>query len=132
MAYNKNELIEYRLERAFQTAKEAKSALDAGHLFSAENRIYYACFYSVTALALSKDFITSKHKQLISWFNYNFIKTGIIPIKYGQILKNAFAKRQESDYDDYVSFELEEVESDYNDMLEFINFIKDNIVLRSL
>ena len=129
MPYNKKELIEYRLKRSFQTADEAKSAIEAGHFFSAENRIYYACFYSVTALALSKDFVTSKHKQLLGWFNYSFIRTGLIPIKYGQILKNAFAKRQESDYDDYVSFELDEVESDYNDMLEFINFIKDNIII---
>jgi len=127
MPYNKQELIKYRLERSFQTANEAKSALELGHLFSAENRIYYACFYAVTALALSNDFVTSKHKQLIGWFNHNYIRTGLIPIKYGQTLKNAFSKRQESDYDDYVSFELEEVESDFNDMLEFINFIKNSI-----
>jgi len=127
MPYNKKELIDYRLERSFQTANEAKSALESGHLFSAENRIYYACFYSVTALALTNDFVTSKHKQLIGWFNHNFIRTNVFPIKYGQVLKNAFAKRQESDYDDYVSFELDEVESDYKDMIEFINFIKNYI-----
>lgn len=69
---------------------------------------------------------------MIGWFNYNFIRTGLIPIKYGQILKNAFTKRQESDYDDYVSYELEEVESDFNDMLEFINFIKYSIIYPSL
>lgn len=129
MPYNKKELIDYRLERSFQTANEAKSALELGHLFSAENRIYYACFYAVTALALSNDFVTSKHKQLIGWFNHNFIRTNVFPIQYGQVLKNAFAKRQESDYDDYVSFELEEVESDYKDMLEFINFIRDYMKL---
>lgn len=128
MQYNSNELILYRLERSKLCADEAKSALDNGFLFNAENRIYYSCFYAVTALALKNEFITSKHKQLIGWFNHYFIKPGIIPIQYGRFYKSAFDKRQESDYDDYVTFEVEEVINDYNEMLLFINYLRDFIL----
>ena len=128
MPYNINELILYRLERSKLCADEAKSALDNGFLFNAENRIYYSSFYAVTALALKHEFITSKHKQLIGWFNLNFIKPGIIPIQYGRFYKSAFDKRQESDYDDYVSFEVEEVINDYNEMLLFISHLRDFIL----
>lgn len=109
MPYNRVELIKYRKERAFTTFAEAKTALENGHLFNAENRIYYSGFYIVTALALIDDFSTSKHKQLLGWFNKNYIKTGEIPIKYGKIYHNAFAQRQESDYDDFVELDKEEV-----------------------
>jgi uncharacterized protein (UPF0332 family) len=37
------------------------------------NRIYYAIFYSVLALAYKDNFITSKHLQLKGWFNKKYI-----------------------------------------------------------
>ncbi len=127
MPYNKIELIKYRSERAFTTAAEAKTALENGHLFNAENRIYYAVFYIVSALALIDDFSTSKHKQLLGWFNKSYIKSGEIPIKYGKIYHNAFTQRQESDYDDFIELDKEEVIQDFEDMLEFLNYLNDYI-----
>jgi len=35
-------------------------------LFNAENRIYYAIYYIVSALAIKNDYSTSKHSQLLS------------------------------------------------------------------
>ncbi len=127
MQSNKEELIQYRLERSKTTADEARSAIEANFLFNAENRIYYSIFYSVSALALKFNFSTSKHKQLLGWFNLNFIKTGLIPAKYGKIYHNAYDKRQESDYDDFVTLNIDEVEADLENMQEFIQFINDFI-----
>ena len=39
----------------------------------AVNRIYYGLYYAVTALAIKHRFETSKHLQLIGWFNKEFI-----------------------------------------------------------
>lgn len=128
MLYNKEDLIKYRLQRAKTTVEEARSAIAGNFLFNAENRIYYSIFYSVSALALKFDFSTSKHKQLLGWFNMNFIKTGIIPAKYGKIYRNAYDKRQESDYDDFVTLEPEEVQADFEDMQEFIKYLSSFIL----
>lgn len=127
MQYNKEDLNQYRLQRSKTTADEARFAIKANYLFNAENRIYYSIFYSVSALALKFDFSTSKHKQLLGWFNLNFIKTGLIPAKYGKIYHNAYDKRQESDYDDFVTLNIDEVEADFENMQEFIKYINDFI-----
>lgn len=123
MPYSKADLLEYRILRSLTTAEEARSAINNNFLFNAENRIYYSIFYSVSALALRYNFTTSKHKQLLGWFNLNFIKNGIIPSKYGKIYRNAYDKRQESDYDDFVTLQLDEVQKDFDNMLDFINYI---------
>ncbi len=132
MPYSKEDLIQYRLQRSKITADEARSAIKANYLFNAENRIYYSIFYSVSALALKFDFSTSKHKQLLGWFNLNFIKTGLIPAKYGKIYRNAYDKRQESDYDDFVTLNIDEVEADFENMQEFINYINDFIYTKEV
>lgn len=54
-------LIRYRLERARETLESAKILFENSKLYSAVNRIYYAMFYSVNALLLSKNLSSSKH-----------------------------------------------------------------------
>ena len=62
-------LIDYRLEQARETIKLTEFLIDSNQLNVAVNRIYYGMFYAVTALAIKHKFETSKHKQLIGWFN---------------------------------------------------------------
>ena len=81
-------------------------------------------FIQFKPLALQEDFATSKHSTLLGWFNKSFIKTGKLEIKIGKIYTNTFLKRQEGDYDDFVFFEKEEVETNFKNMLEVINEIK--------
>ena len=52
MAYNKKQLVQYRISRAKDTLEEAYLALDKDRLNLAANRIYYAGYYIVSALAL--------------------------------------------------------------------------------
>ena len=75
MEFDKSALINYRLQRCDETIKDAQIAVDNNRLHNAENRIYYAIFYVVSTLAIKYDFSTSKHLQLLGWFNKNFIKT---------------------------------------------------------
>ena len=81
MAFNKEDIIKYRIEKARSCYKEVDVCLEKNLLHLAENRIYYSLFYSASALAMLKGFVTSKHKQLQSWFNREFIKTGIFPVR---------------------------------------------------
>jgi len=43
--------------------------IDNNRFRSAVNRIYYGMFYPLMALGLANHFETSKHGQLIGWFN---------------------------------------------------------------
>jgi len=69
MDFDKDELIKYRIERAKETIQEAELSLKNKSLHLAQNRIYYSIFYIISALALKNNFSTSKHVQLLGWFN---------------------------------------------------------------
>ena len=121
---DRESLVKYRFEQAKETVKLAKFLIDSGKLVVAVNRIYYGIFYSVTALAIKKSYETSKHLQLIGWFNKNYIATGLVDSKYGKILKNAYNNRTKGDYDAFVTFSKEEVIEMYKEMIDFIALLE--------
>jgi uncharacterized protein (UPF0332 family) len=121
---DRESLIEYRLNQALETIELAKFLVDSDKLIIAVNRIYYGMYYALTALALKNKFETSKHGQLIGWFNKEFISSKIVDAKFGKILRNAYQNRTKGDYDAYVSFSKDEVEYMLSEMVDFIEEIK--------
>ena len=128
---DRKSLVKYRYEQAKETIDLAKFLIDSEKLVVAVNRIYYGIYYSigivnikylysVTALAIKNSFETSKHLQLIGWFNKNYIASGLIDSKYGKILKNAYQNRTKGDYDAFVTFSMEEVIEMHKEMIDFI------------
>jgi uncharacterized protein (UPF0332 family) len=120
---DKSVLIKYRINRANETIIEAKEALELNHLILAVNRIYYACFYSVEALMLTRNFSTKNHGVLKGEFNKVYIHSGIIDKKYYKILSNAFENRQTGDYGDFVKFNKDEVGNSLTEAKEFVTEI---------
>lgn len=117
-------LIKYRMEQATDTIDVVDFLINSDKLTVAVNRIYYGLFYSVTALAIYNGFETSKHAQLIGWFNKEFVAKKLTNPKFGKILRNAFQNRTKGDYDAYISFQKDEVSQMHYEMIEFINEIK--------
>ena len=66
-------LIDYRIERAEETYKEALLMKDEDHWNACANRLYYACFYAVSALLIKYGLSSSKHSGIKSLFNQNII-----------------------------------------------------------
>ena len=119
----KKALIEHRIARATDTIEEV-SFLIKNKKFLLAVRIYYGMFYILSALSLRYDFSTSKHQQLIGWFNKKFISTGEIDRKYGRILHNAYNNRSTGDYDDFAEFDEEDVKKSFDEMKDFIRTIR--------
>lgn len=115
-----NALIKLRIEQASDTVKEVEVLINDKLYRVAINRIYYGMFYILLALALRYNFKTSKHAQLIGWFNKTFIKEGLLPQKYGKIIRDAFEQRINSDYGTFIEFSKEEVEKRFDEMKDFI------------
>ncbi len=120
----KNGLIEHRITRATDTIEEVSFLIKNKKFLLAVNRIYYGMFYILSALSLRYDFSTSKHQQLIGWFNKGFISTGEIDRKYGRILHNAYNNRSTGDYDDFAEFDEEDVKKSFDEMKDFIRTIR--------
>jgi len=87
------ELIRYRLDESKETIQDVQLLLENDRLRAAVNRIYYGIFYSLLALGLAYEFETSKHQQLIGWFNRNFIHNGLIDSRFGKIINKASNRR---------------------------------------
>lgn len=124
----RNELIKLRLEQARETISDAEILIQFKKFRSAVNRVYYGMFYCLLALALKHEFETSKHQQLIGWFNKNFIHTKKIDEKYGQMIRDAFRERQKGDYEVYIQFSKEEVEQLFEDMKVFVTEIENHVL----
>ncbi len=123
-------LIKYRLDQAAETIREVDQLVEINLLHVAVNRIYYGIFYCLSALSLKYGFTSSKHLLLIGWFNQNFIKTGLLEIRYGRILRDAFKNRSEGDYLPFTVFKADEVKAMREEMEDFIHTLTSFIKIR--
>jgi uncharacterized protein (UPF0332 family) len=117
-------LIKYRIERAEETYKEALLMRTEDHWNACANRLYYACFYAVSALLVKYGLSSSKHSGIKSLFNQYIIKKKILDKNKGKLYNQLFEARQEGDYVDFVSFDRDLVEPWVLKVKEFIDDIK--------
>lgn len=109
MTEEERAVIEYRLARAREALQEAKLLLQTGHVNTYVSRLYYACFYAVSALLLTKNISTSRHAQVRALLHREFVKPGTISPEMGQHFDRLFRSRQRGDYTDFVQFRAEDV-----------------------
>lgn len=117
-------LINYRRKKAADTLKDAKIMFNRVSLFTTVNRIYYAVFYEVSALLLTKDLSSSKHSGVRALFNREFVKPGIVKEEYADFYNRIFDSRQEADYGDFVEFDEKKVRQWLCEAEDFIKEIE--------
>lgn len=118
------DLVEYRLEKARNTLSDAQKYIDQATLESTVNRIYYALFYSVNALLITKKLSFAKHAGVIAYFNKEFINKNLIPKQFGEFFSDMFKRRQRGDYQDFVKFEKVDVKKWLVKAEEFLNAVE--------
>lgn len=109
MSDDRETIIRYRMERARQGLAEAELLATAGSWNACVNRLYYACFYAVSALLLRDGLASPKHSGVRSLLNEHYIRTGIIARDLGKLYNDLFRDRQDADYVDLVDFEERQV-----------------------
>ncbi|MFI5142018.1 MAG: HEPN domain-containing protein [Bacteroidia bacterium] len=103
------EIVIYRFEKAKKTLGEAEMQIQSKLWNVAINRLYYACFYAVSALLASKEIFTRTHAGAKQMFNMHFIKSGIIDERFNKFYTEIFGMRQTGDYEDFCDYEQEDV-----------------------
>lgn len=98
---NKMDLAHYRMNRAEETLNAAKRELHAEDYRTANNRAYYAVFHAIRALLALDGADYKKHSGVLAHFNQYYIKTGVFPVSFSEIVGNASEIRNDSDYDDF-------------------------------
>lgn len=121
---SKNALIAYRVQRAYETLKEAKVMIRESFYNAAINRMYYACYYATVALLLKHNIQTHTHNGVKTMLGLHFITTGILPLKIGKTFTTLFEKRHSGDYDDFAYCDEEMVNELYPDTEAYVDAIK--------
>ena len=117
------DLVRYRIERARETLEDARILAESYRWNACVNRLYYACFYAVSALLLQTGLSSSKHTGVRSLFNRHYVKPQKIPRNIARIYNDLFERRQESDYMDFVAFEEAQVQPWISEVETFVEHI---------
>jgi len=119
----RKDLILYRIERAHETLEDARILALSDRWNACVNRLYYACFYAVSALLMNQDLSSSKHTGIRSLFNLHFVKSGKVPKDIARIYNDLFERRQESDYLDFITFQGPQVHPWISKVEAFVDYI---------
>ncbi len=98
-----------RLALAEETLRAAELMVQTGHLRGGVNRAYYAAFYAGKALLATKQLDSATHAGVLSLVGKHFARPGIIGREHGRALHELFELRLESDYEDLLELEPDEV-----------------------
>lgn len=94
-------IVANKVRRSRETWVEAKGIIANGYWYAAANRLYYACYYMVSALLLKQGVSANTHGGIIGLFGLHFVKSGIVSHEMGKLYSHLFELRQLGDYDDW-------------------------------
>ncbi len=120
----RKEIIKLWLEKAADSLESAGLEINQGHTTFAVNRLYYSCFYAVTALLLKDGKQFSRHSAVKSEFTRSYIRSGKLDVKWSKFYQRLFDSRQEADYIPTMVFEKSEVSEQIEQAEEFIAIIQ--------
>ena len=124
---NKNNieaLIGYRYQRSDEAIQEAELLCQEGFYNAAVNRLYYACYYAISALFLKDGIQAHTHSGMKTMFGMHYVKTKKIPLNQAATYYTLFEKRHSSDYDDFIYFDHEMTQELIALTKEFISVVK--------
>lgn len=109
-----------RAERSLQEA-EAIRTITGG--IGCVNRLYYGCFYAVTALLITAGRHAKTHAAIRDLFNLEFVRPGIVLVAYGKFYGRMFKYRMDGDYSQSIEFTPDELDTWIGEARNFITHI---------
>lgn len=117
-------LSNHRIEQAKEELDDAKFLYNANRFKGANNRAYYAIFHSMKAILALEPIDFKKHKDVLAYFNKNYIHTEIFPRSLGHRISKASMTREDSDYDDEFVVEPDTTKAQIETAEELINLVE--------
>jgi uncharacterized protein (UPF0332 family) len=114
-------IVNYRTSRSKETLKEAKTMIENDYWNAAVNRIYYSCYYAVSALLLLQSIETGTHKGIRQMFGLHFVQTGLVSKEDGRFFSDLYDRRQTGDYDDFIVYDKITVNQLFSQADNFVN-----------
>jgi len=117
-------LVAIRLQRAKETLVEIEGTMHLGYWRIVANRLYYACYYAVSALLIKNALTAHTHAGVINQFGLHFVTKGLVSKEQGKFYKQLFNLRQSGDYDDWFSVDEKDVAPLLEPAKQFIETIE--------
>ena len=127
---NRKDLVNLRLEKAKETFAEVEAHIQHGYWRTAASRLYYACFYAVSALFIKNGIKAHTHSGTISQFGLHFVSTGFFSQQEGRFFKRLFELRQDGDYDDWIIITEDDIVPLVEPVKDFIDKIEQLIAIK--
>ena len=105
----RNDLVNYRIEKSYKVLDEARDNAKLGHWNLTGNRLYYSVFHICQALLLSEGETPRRHAGMIHKIGQDFILSGKLDASYGRLISRLYELRQSGDYDDKFDATEEEI-----------------------
>lgn len=102
------ELFEHRLEQAKEELEAGKILYNSNLFKSANSILYNSIFHSMKAVLALEPIDFKRHKDVIAYFNKNYIHTEIFPKNMRRRISDASRIGKDSDYDDEFIFKPED------------------------
>lgn len=128
MIFQKEDYIRFRIERAYESLDEAVLLAGKDHWNTVASRLYYACFYIVTALLLKHDMESKTHSGTRSSFHRLISTSNDLGKELGDHYSILFDLRHFSDYEIMFYTKKEVAEPLISRTRHFIDAINNKIV----
>ena len=98
---------------------------DNGFYRDCINRSYYAVFYGVRAILALEGIDFKRHKDVVAYFNKEYVAAEKFPKEMGRRLARLKMKREESDYNDFFIASINEAEAQLQTVQYILPLIKE-------
>jgi len=103
--------------------------LDNERYIAAVNRMYYAFFYIVTAYFAQRNIQVKSYKGLRTRVHSELVSSHLIDTEYAKVFDSLFMRRNEFDYDDFVTYSEPDIVALYENTKALIQKIKTLITI---
>ena len=121
------ELVLHRLEQSKQELQDSILLYNNRSYLSANNRAYYSIFHTIRAILALEPIDFKRHKDVLAYFNKNYVSTEIFPRRIGKKIMQANRIREDSDYDDEFIADSEATQNQIETAKELIKLAEDYI-----
>ena len=121
------ELAKHRVNQAREDFEAGNLLYDKQFYKSANNRAYYSIFHSIKAVLALEPIDFKRHKDVLAYFNKNYISTEIFPKSMGRRIQNASTIREDSDYDDEFVVNAQKTKEQLDTAEELIRLVEEYI-----
>ena len=117
-------IVRLEIEKSKNTFAEVITLVNAGLWSGAANRLYYAVFHAVCALLVHDGHQVNTHQGSHALFGLHYIKTGILPAKFGHLYGQLQTMRENSDYNCIYEVRPEELQGQIEPARQMISAIE--------